>query len=142
MVYENTGQLEQAMLQYQKALELMPTKPSLHRGLAGAYWKKRLYTAAEPHYKVVTANDATNLQAVYRLGLIFLIQELYEEAASQFKKVIELDATYVRAYGGLGVAYQKLEKFPEAIDAFEAVLRLEPGNRNAIEMLRQLRETK
>ena len=142
MVYENTGQLEQAMLQYQKALELMPTKPSLHRGLAGAYWKKRLYTAAEPHYKVVTANDATNLQAVYRLGLIFLIQELYEEAASQFKKVIELDATYVRAYGGLGVAYQKLEKFPEAIDAFERVLRLEPGNRNAIEMLRQLRETK
>ena len=142
MVYENTGQLEQAILQYQKALELMPTKPSLHRGLAGAYWKKRLYTAAEPHYKVVTANDATNLQAVYRLGLIFLIQELYEAAASQFKKVIGLDATYVRAYGGLGVAYQKLGRFPEAIDAFEAVLRLEPGNRNAIEMLRQLRETK
>ena len=142
MVYENTGQLEQAIGQYQKALELMPTKPSLHQGLAGAYWKKRRYTAAEPHYKVVTANDATNLQAAYRLGLIFLIQKLYEEAASQFKKVIELDATYVRAYGGLGVAYQELGKFPEAIDAFETVLRLEPGNRNAIEMLRQLQERK
>ena len=142
MVYENTGQLEQAIRQYQKALELMPTKSSLHRGLAGVYWKKRLYTAAEPHYKVVTANDATNLQAAYRLGLIFLIQKLYEEAASQFKKVIELDATYVRAYGGLGVAYQELGKFSEAIDAFETVLRLEPGNRNAIEMLRQLRERK
>ena len=142
MVYENTGQLEQAIRQYQKALELMPTKPSLHQGLAGAYWKKRRYTAAEPHYKVVTANDATDLQAAYRLGLIFLIQKLYEEAASQFKKVIELDATYVRAYGGLGVVYQELGKFPEAIDAFEAVLRLEPGNRNAIEMLRQLRGRK
>lgn len=142
MVYENTGQLEQAIRHYQKALELMPAKPSLHQGLAGAYWKKRLYTAAEPHYKVVTANDATDLQAAYRLGLIFLIQKLYEEAASQFKKVIQLDATYVRAYGGLGVAYQELGKFPEAIDAFETVLRLEPGNRNAIEMLRQLREMK
>ena len=142
LVYENTGQLEQAIHQYQKALELMPTKLSLHQGLAGAYWKKREYTAAEPHYKLVTANDATNLRAVYRLGLIFLIQKLYEEAASQFKKVIELDATYARAYGGLGVAYQELGKFPEAIEAFETVLRLEPGNRNAIEMLRQLRETK
>ena len=40
LVYENTGQLEQAIRQYQKALELMPTKPSLHQGLAGAYWKK------------------------------------------------------------------------------------------------------
>ena len=142
MVYENTGQLEQAIRHYQKALELMPTKPSLHQGLAGAYWKKREYAAAEPHYKVVTANDATNLQAAYRLGLIFLIQKLYEEAASQFKKAIEIDATYVRAYGGLGVAYQELGKFPEAIEAFETVLRLEPGNRNAIEMLRRLRETK
>ena len=44
MVYENTGQLAQAIPQYQRALELMPTKPSLHQGLAGAYWKKRLYT--------------------------------------------------------------------------------------------------
>ena len=142
MVYESTGQLEQAIHQYQKALGLMPTKPSLHQELAGTYWKKRLYIAAEPHYKLVTANDATNLRAIYRLGLIFLIQKLYEEAASQFKKVIELDATYARAYGGLGVAYQELGKFPEAIEAFETVLRLEPGNRNAIEMLRQLRETK
>ena len=142
MVYENTGQLEQAIRQYQKALGLMPTKPSLHQGIAGAYWKKRLYTAAEPHYKVVTANDATNLQAVYRLGLIFLVQEFYNEAASQFKKVIELDATYARAYGALGLVYQKLGRFPEAIDAFEAVLRLEPGNRDAIEMLRELHETK
>ena len=142
MVYENTGQLEQAILQYQKALGLMPTKPPLHQGIAGAYWKKRQYTAAEPHYKIVTANDATNLQAVYRLGLIFLVQELYKEAASQFKKVIELDATYARAYGGLGLAYQKLGKFPEAIEAFETVLRLEPGNRTAIETLRELHETK
>ena len=142
MVYENTGQLEQAIRQYQKALRLMPTKPSLHQGIAGAYWKKRQYTAAEPHYKIVTANDATNLQAVYRLGLIFLVQELYNEAASQFKKVIELDATYARAYGALGLVYQKLGRFPEAIDAFESVLRLEPGNRTAIEMLRELHETK
>lgn len=142
LVYEDVEQLEQAITQYQKALALMPTNPSLHQGLAGAYWKKREYTAAEPHYKVVTGSDATNLQAAYRLGLIFLIQKLYNEAASQFKKVIELDATYVQAYGGLGVAYQELRKFPEAIEAFETVLRLEPGNRNAIEMLRQLRKTK
>ena len=97
--------------------------------------KKQRYTAAEPHYKVVTANDATNLQAAYRLGLIFLIQKLYEEAASQFKKVIELDATYVRAYGGLGVVYQELGKFPEAIDAFENGATIRTGkqecNRNA-----------
>ena len=142
LVYENTEQLEQAIAQYQKALELLPTKVSLHQGLAGVYWKKRLYTAAEPHYKVVTANDTTNLQAVYRLGLIFLIQELYQEAASQFKRVIELDATYVRGYGALGLVYQKLGRFPEAIKAFETVLRLEPGNSNAIKMLQQLHEAK
>ncbi len=142
MVYENTGQLEQAILQYQKALELLPTKPSLHQGLADAYWKKRLYVDAESHYKVVIANDAANVQAIYRLGLIFLIQELYGEAVSQFKRVIELDAAHVRAYGALGIAYQKLGDIPAAISAFETVLRLEPGNKNAMGMLKQLHEAK
>ena len=142
MVYENTGQLEQAILQYQKALELLPTKPLLHQGLAGCYWKKRLYMDAESHYKVVIANDAANVQAIYRLGLIFLIRELYREAVSQFKRVIELDAAHVRAYGALGLAYQELRNVPAAISAFETVLRLEPGNKNAIGMLKQLHEAK
>ena len=71
MVYENTGQLEEAISHYQKALELQPAKPSLHRNLAGVYWKKRRYTEAELHYKQVIAYDATDVQAIYRLGLSF-----------------------------------------------------------------------
>ncbi len=142
MAYEDIGQIEQAIAQYKKSLELVPTKPSLHWGLAGAYWKKRLYMDAESHYKVVIANDTANVQAIYRLGLIFLIQELYGEAISQFKRVIELDAAHVRAYGALGLAYKKLGNVPAAISTFETVLRLEPGNKNAIGMLKQLHEAK
>ena len=111
MVYENTGQLDAAITHYQQAIELQPTKPSLHRDLAGAYWKKRLYAAAEPHYKQVIAYDATDIQAIYRLGLIFLMQEHYPEAVSYFKKVIEIDSRHVRAYGGLGLPTRNLEIF-------------------------------
>ena len=142
MVYEDTGQLEQAIVQYQKALELLPTKPSLHRELAGVYWKKRRYAEAEPHYKVVIADNATDVRAVYRLGLILLMKEQYMEAVSQFKRVIALDSAHVRAYGALGLAYQKLGNFSEAAVAFEMVLRLEPGNQNALKKLKQLHEGK
>ena len=105
MVYENTGQLEEAIAHYQKALELHPAKPSLHRDLAGVYWKKRRYSEAESHYKQVIAHDVTDVQAIYRLGLISLMKEDYLEAVSLFKKVIAIEATHVRAYGALGVAY-------------------------------------
>ena len=142
MVYEDTGQLEQAIRQYQKALKLLPTKPSLHRDIAGVYWKKRLYAEAEPHYKIVATDDATDVQAIYRFGLIFLTKGQYAEAVTRFEQVINLDAEYMRAYEALGIAYQELGNISRAISAFEKVLQLEPGNKNALERLQQLHEAK
>ncbi len=140
LVYEDMEQLEQAITQYQKALELLPTKPSLHRDLAGVYWKQRRYAEAKPHYEAVIADDRTDTQVVYRLGLIFLTQEKYTEALGQFKQVIALDAAHVRAYEALGIAYQKIGDNLNAIEAFEKVLQLEPNNKRALEMLKQLQK--
>ena len=141
-VYENTGQLGKAIHHYQKALELVPSKLSVHRDLAGAYWKKRSYTEAESHYKQVITHDATDAQAVYRLGLIALMKEDYIKAISLFKKVIAIEARHVRAYGALGVAYQELGNIPEAIGAFERILELEPGNKIALDKLKELHKLK
>ena len=141
-VYENTGQLGEAIRHYQEALELVPSQLSVHRDLAGAYWKKQRYTAAEPHYKQVVTHDATDFKVIYRLGLVSLMKEDYLEAVSLFKKVIAIEATHVRAYGALGVAYQELGNIPEAIGAFERILELEPGNKVALDKLRELHELK
>ncbi len=141
-VYENTGQLGEAIRHYQAALELVPSQMSVHRDLAGAYWKKRSYTAAEPHYIQVITQDATDVQAIYRLGLISLMKEEYLEAVSLFEKVIAIEVTHVRAYGALGVAYQELGNIPGAIGIFERVLELEPGNKVALDKLRELHELK
>ena len=141
-VYENTGQLGEAIRHYQAALKLVPSQLSVHRDLAGAYWKKRRYTAAEPHYKQVIMHDTTDAQAIYRLGLISLTKAEYLEAVSLFKKVIGIEATHVRAYGALGVAYQELGNIPAAIGTFERILELEPGNKLALDKLKELHELK
>ena len=141
-VYENTGELGEAIRHYQAALELVPSQLAVHRDLAGAYWKKQRYIAAEPHYKHVITHDATDVQAIYRLGLISLMQEDYLEAVPRFKKVIAIETTHVRAYGALGVAYQELGNIPEAIGIFERILELEPGNKVALDKLRELHELK
>ena len=203
MAYEDIGQPEQAIAQYQKALELVPTKGAFHRDLAGIYWKGRRYAEAEFHYKMVVADwtekldsrtekldsdilkqkhevfgpiselrhevfdPATDVQAVYRLGLIFLTKGDYEAAIAQFEKVIELwtekldsrtekldsdilkqkhevfdPASRVGVYEAVGIAYKELGDVSAAIGAFEKVLQLEPGNKNASEMLKELRERK
>ena len=141
-VYENTGQLGEAIRHYQDALKLVPSQLSVHRDLAGAYWKTRRYTAAEPHYKQVITHEATDVQAIYRLGLLSLMKENYLEAVSLFKKVIAIEATHVRAYGALGVAYQELGNISEAIGIFERVLELEPRNKVALDKLRELHESR
>ena len=142
IVYENTGQLGEAIRHYQEALKLVPSQLSVHRDLAGAYWKQRLYTAAAPHYKQVIIHDETDVQAIYRLGLISLMKENYLEAVSLFKRVIAIETTHVRAYGALGVVYQELGNIPEAIGIFERILELEPRNKVALDKLRELHELK
>ena len=142
LVYEDTEQLDRAITQYQKALELLPLEPSLHRDLAGVYWKQRRYAEAEPHYEAVVADDATDVQVLYRLGLIFLTKGDCEDAIVRFEKVIEFDAAHVHAYEAAGIAYQELGDNPKAIEAFEKVLRLEPNNKNALERLKELHESK
>ena len=141
-VYERTGQLEKAIQHYQAALEIVPSQLPVHRDLAGAYWKQQRYSAAEPHYKQVITHDATDVQAIYRLGLISLTQKKYLEAVSLFKKVIAIETTHVHAYGALGLAYQELGNISEAIGVFERVLELEPGNKIALDQLRELHESK
>ena len=140
IAYEDIGQLEQAIAQYQKALELLPMKSALHRDLAGVYWKMRRYADAESHYKIVITDDATDIQVVYRLGLIFLTKEDYEAAIAQFERVIELNSAHIRAYEAIGIAYQEIGDISAAVGVFEEVLQLEPDNRNALEMLKRLRE--
>ncbi|MYC75957.1 tetratricopeptide repeat protein [Candidatus Poribacteria bacterium] len=142
IVYENTGQLGEAIRHYQAALELVPSQRSVHRDLAGVYWKQRRYTAAEPHYKQVITHNATEVQVIYRLGLISMMKEDYLEAVSLFKKVIAIEGTHVRAYGALGVVYQELGNIPEAIGTFERILELEPGNKVALDKLSELHELK
>ena len=141
-VYENTGQLDEAIRHYQEALELVPSQLSTHRDLADVYWKKRVYAAAEPHYKQVITQDTRDVQTLYRLGLIALMQEDYLAAVSLFKKVIAIEATHVRAYGALGVVYQELGNIIEAIGIFERVLELEPGNKVALDKLSELHDLK
>ena len=142
IVYENTGQLGEAIRHYQAALKLVPSQHSVHRDLAGAYWKQRRYTAAEPHYKQVITHNATDVQVIYRLGLISMMKEDYLKAVSLFKKVIAIEGTHVRAYGALGVVYQELGNIPEAIGTFERILELEPGNKVALDKLKELHELK
>ena len=142
MVYTDTNQLDEAITEYRKALELLPTKPSLHRDIARVYWKQRRYTEAEPHYKRVVQNDPTATQAVYRLGLIALANGRYTQAVSELEKVIELDPKHTQAYGALGIAYQKLRDLPAAIRALEKVLQLDPGNKNALQILDQIHKSK
>lgn len=139
VIYEETGQLEKAIEQHQKALAFIPTDPVLQRNLAAVYWTQENYAAAEHHYKSIIAHDTTDVQALYRLGFISLVKTDYVEAVVLFERVRELDTEYIEAYRGLGAAHTELGNYSEAITAFEMLLELDPWDPYAQEMLRRLR---
>ena len=121
---------------------MLPKKSALHRDLAGVYWKKQHYAEAERHYKIVVADEPTDVQAVYRLGLdIFNTGTLYAESVAEFEKVIELDTGHVGAYEVDWVLHiRNLGIFLRRSERLKRCCSWNRTTRNASEMLKQLRE--
>ena len=81
----------QAIVKYQKAIELNPGYTKAYGNLGNLYIKKMDYSLAEDLLIIATQIDPTYADGYLRLGLVYEQQELYSEASEQFKLSTEYD---------------------------------------------------
>lgn len=74
------------------------------------------------------------------LGYYFLQENRIEEAIEIFQYNVELYPDVANTYDSLGEAYMVADQKNEAISNYERSLELDPGNTNAAEMLKKLKE--
>jgi eukaryotic-like serine/threonine-protein kinase len=121
-----TGKYEEAVKQYQRALDLNHDSNEALEGLAAAYGKLGNTSAAEVAFKRAIALRP-NYWSVYSwLGEFYFNQARYAEAAAMFQKVIELAPDNYRGYFNLGAVYIFEGRYPEAIDASKRSIDLRP----------------
>lgn len=83
--YQNQGNSEQAIQEYQKALELNPNYTQAHTNLGTVYLGKGDYDQAIGHFKKTLELNYYDTKAHYNLGLSYVYKGELEKAKEEMK---------------------------------------------------------
>jgi superkiller protein 3 len=127
VIYQAKGQHTQAILEYEKAVQLNPYNVKAHYNLGILYKWKGDYGRAVRKYNDAIKLDPNFSKAYYNLGIILKAQGRREEALSKFKKAVQIDPRYSDAYLGLGLIYsQNRREIHQAVFNYKKYLQLNP----------------
>ena len=135
--YYKSGNLDEAVDAYKKAVEQKEDYDAAWANLGAAYYAQQNLEQAEEAYLKAIALAPDDADVVYNLGAIYLQQSLASgvpdqekvaEALEQINRAVALNPKLAQPYYGLGVANQLSGNNEAAIEAFEKFLDLDDGS--------------
>ena len=122
LIHTGTGHYQEAVQDFQYALELDPVNVDAYRGMARAY-----ETIGKLEQAEMTYQKAIQLRPRYWvnhnvLGVFYYRHGRYEDAVKQFQQVVALTPDNIKGYNNLGGLYFYLERWQEARQMFERSL--------------------
>jgi tetratricopeptide (TPR) repeat protein len=125
------GKLDEAIIEYRRAIQALPTQGIAHFELGQLYLQKEDYLSAAQQLNIAVRLDPSNDDARLGLANIFLLAKSYREAKEQSDAVLlqhpaNSKASLVGARASLG-----LGEAADAQSAVDQVLRAEPANADA-----------
>lgn len=128
-LHNGTGQYYRAVAEFQRALELEPTRDDAYRGLAAANEGLARLGESEKAYRRAITLRPQYWAGYSWLGTFYYHQARYEEAARMFAKVVELAPDNFVGCRNLGGIYVLQGRYAEAIPMFERSVALRPTAR-------------
>jgi tetratricopeptide (TPR) repeat protein len=121
------GQVDEAIVQLQKALEINPNYAEAHNNLGNALVQKGLVDEAIGQYQKALEINPNYAEAHINLGNVLLQKGLVDKAIGQYQKALEIDPNHAGAHNNLGWAILQKGQVDEAIVQFKEALRLNPN---------------
>lgn len=125
------GKVEEAIVHYNKALELDPTYSEAHFNLGNAVLRLGRVDDAIAHYEKALETNSSNIPAHYNLAGVLAQSGRLDAAIDHYKKILEKDPNHAAAHNNLGVALARAGRVEEAVAQYAKALELNPGNAEA-----------
>lgn len=124
------GEVDEAMAQFQQALQLNPKDPPSWNNVGNVllHWGK--VDEAIPYFQKSLQLNSDYVEARNNLGSALLQKGKVDQAIAQFQKGLQIDPNSVEALGNLGNVMLQEGKADEAIAYYQKALRLSPHNAN------------
>jgi len=126
-LYAGTGKYQEAVLEFESAVENEPTNDAAFYGLANAYDHLGKPQDAEETYRRAIELRPHYWASYNRLGAYFYRQARYREAAEMFNQVVALAPDSFRGYYNLGATYVEQARYNAAITVLERSIAIRPS---------------
>ena len=120
------GNVDEAFVHYQKALQINPDYAEAHVNLGNALFKKGNVDEAFVHYQKALQINPDYAEAHVNLGNALLLRGNVDEAIVHYQKALHIEPDYATAHDNLGYALLQKGNVDEAIDHFQKALRINP----------------
>ena len=122
----NSGHYEEALVAYERALQLDPHYADAYDARGDACSSLNRYQEAFDAFNRAIQLNPTYAHAYEGKGHILYNRQRYQEALVAFERALQLDSSSVSAYNGKGDALYYLNRYQEALLAFERTIQLDP----------------
>ena len=126
------GQADEAIAQYQEALEIKPDYADAHSNLGSVFLQKGQVDEAVSHYQKALEIEPNFAGAHSNLGSALLQKGQVDEAIAHYQKALELRPDKTDAHNNLGNALLRKGKVDEAIIQFQQALEIKPNYAEAV----------
>lgn len=126
IAYSNTGKYEQAIADFDKAIELKPLHSVFYQNRGRIYRKQGDNDRAIVDFNKTIELKPDDALAYYERGIAYANKAQYSEAIADFDKATELNPNDAAMYCGRGVTYSRMGNHDAAIADFEKAIELDP----------------
>lgn len=128
--FKDTGQMDLAMADFNKEIEVDPTNVKAINNRGNIYFGRNQNELALQDYNAVIARDSITARYFDNRGAIYARMGNYRAAIKDMNKAISLDPEFANTYKNLGVCYSAIGQFQQSADAFAKYLRIFPNDFN------------
>jgi superkiller protein 3 len=125
--YKEAGNVEGAIAEFQRALELEPDNAEAHANLGLIFIDQGRFAEAVPEFEAALTVDPKNDSAIGGLCVANAFVEP-EQAVAQCRAALEDHPENADLHNGLGVALVNQKQFNEAMSAFKDAIQLKPDH--------------
>jgi tetratricopeptide (TPR) repeat protein len=113
--YCETGQYDQAILDFSKAIEINPRLAHAYNNRGAAYLYKAQYDQAILDLSKAIEINPRLARAYSNRGWAYIKKWQYDQAISDFNKTIEIDPGFIEAYYYRAIVYFLVEEYDKSL---------------------------
>ena len=120
--YSDVGDIESALLAFERAVEINPTLSESRANLGNIYLKKGQVAQAINEYLAALDINPNDAKTHNNLGNAYTQRGSLGYAVSEYTQSVRLDPNFVDAYKNLALVYSKQERYGRAIAELKKAL--------------------